>query len=193
MVPVTLDDVRALALSLPRSYEAVVRGRVKFRVGQIVYVAFSQDEETMGFGFPKELRDALVQSEPHKFSLPSQSDMRFNWATCAWPQSTRTRCVTSSRVPGRCACRSASPRSTRPRRGTRSAACDTEPRKTPLSPCLSGRRSWPEPAGAHGIGDVWLQCGYAWRASALSGWLVALRSSDKGSARRAALAASAAG
>jgi hypothetical protein len=33
----------------------------------------------MGFGFPKELRDALVQSEPHKFSMPSQSDMRFHW------------------------------------------------------------------------------------------------------------------
>ncbi|HEY6113822.1 MAG TPA: MmcQ/YjbR family DNA-binding protein [Gaiellaceae bacterium] len=79
-MPVTLDDVRELALSLPRSYEAVVRGRVKFRVGQIVYLAFSHDRETMGFGFPKELRDALVQSEPHKFSLPSQSDMRFNWA-----------------------------------------------------------------------------------------------------------------
>jgi hypothetical protein len=78
-VPVTIDDVRELALSLPRSYEAVVRGRVKFRVGQIVFVAFSHDGETMGFGFPKALRDALVQSEPHKFSLPGQSDMRFNW------------------------------------------------------------------------------------------------------------------
>jgi hypothetical protein len=78
-VPVTLDDVRELALSLPRSYQAVVRGRVKFRVGQIVYLAFSDDEETMGFAFPKELRDVLVESEPHKFSLPSTSDMRFNW------------------------------------------------------------------------------------------------------------------
>jgi hypothetical protein len=78
-VPVTLDDVRDLALSLPRSYEAVVRGRVKFRVGQIVYVAFSHDGETMEFAFPKELRDALIESEPHKFSLPSTSDMRFNW------------------------------------------------------------------------------------------------------------------
>lgn len=78
-MPTTLDDVRELALTLPRSYEVFVRGRVKFRVGQIVYVAFSHDGETMGFGFPKELRDALVQSEPHKFSLPSQSDMRFNW------------------------------------------------------------------------------------------------------------------
>jgi hypothetical protein len=56
-----------------------VRGRVKFRVGQIVYLAFSDDGETMGFGFPKEWRDALVQSEAHKVSLPSQSDMRFNW------------------------------------------------------------------------------------------------------------------
>ena len=75
----TLDDVRELALSLPRSYEALVRGRVKFRVGQIVYLAFSDDCETMGFGFPKELRDALIQSERHKFSWPSESDMRFNW------------------------------------------------------------------------------------------------------------------
>ena len=79
MVPVTIDDVRELALSLPRSYEAIVRGRVKFRIGQIVYLAFSHDEGTLGFAFPKELRDALVQSEPLKFSLPSQSDMRFNW------------------------------------------------------------------------------------------------------------------
>ncbi len=79
IVPVTLDDVRELALSLPRSYEALVRGRVKFRVGQIVYLAISKDEETMGFASPKELRDALIQSEPHKFSWPSQSDMRFNW------------------------------------------------------------------------------------------------------------------
>jgi hypothetical protein len=76
---VRLDDVRELALRLPRSYEAVVRGRVKFRVGRIVYLAFSHDRETMGFAFPKELRDALVRSAPRKFSLPSPSDMRFNW------------------------------------------------------------------------------------------------------------------
>jgi hypothetical protein len=61
---VTLDDVRALALSLPRSYEAFVRGRVKFRVGRIVYLAFSRDEALMGFGFPKDWREALVQTEP---------------------------------------------------------------------------------------------------------------------------------
>jgi hypothetical protein len=33
----------------------------------------------MGFAFPKEERDALVASEPNKFLLPKQSDMRYNW------------------------------------------------------------------------------------------------------------------
>jgi hypothetical protein len=77
---VTLDDVRALALSLPRSYEAFVRGRVKFRVGRIVYLAFSRDETLMGFGFPKDWREALVETEPEKFMLPRDSDLRYNWA-----------------------------------------------------------------------------------------------------------------
>ena len=76
---VTVDDVRALAETLPRSYEVLVRDRVKFRVGQMVYVAFSRDEQTMGVGFPKEERAALVASEPDKFLLPPESDLRFNW------------------------------------------------------------------------------------------------------------------
>jgi hypothetical protein len=76
---VTLDDVRALASTLPRSYEVLVRGRVKFRIGQIVYLDFSHDETVMGFAFPKEWRDALVETEPEKFSLPRPSDLRYNW------------------------------------------------------------------------------------------------------------------
>ena len=76
---VTIDDVRELALSLPRSYEVLVRDRVKFRVGRLVYLAFSRDETLMGFGFPKEEREALVASEPHKFMLPTPSDMRYHW------------------------------------------------------------------------------------------------------------------
>jgi hypothetical protein len=76
---VTCDDVRPLALTLPRSYEALVRGRVKFRVGRIVYAAFSRDEALMGFGFPKQFRDALIASEPEKFLLPPVSDLRYNW------------------------------------------------------------------------------------------------------------------
>jgi hypothetical protein len=77
---VTLAEVRALALTLPRSYETLVRGRVKFRVGRIVYLAFARDETLMGFAFPKEWRDALVETEPHKFLLPRESDLRYNWA-----------------------------------------------------------------------------------------------------------------
>jgi hypothetical protein len=74
-----IEDVRPLGTGLERSYEVYVRGRLKFRVGQIVYVAFSLDESVMGFAFPKEERGALVASEPHRFQMPSPSEMRFNW------------------------------------------------------------------------------------------------------------------
>jgi hypothetical protein len=76
---VTIDEVRAFAMGLPRTHEALVRDRVKFRVGRIVYVAFSRDETTMGFGFPKEWREVLVGSDPDKFMMPGQSDLRYNW------------------------------------------------------------------------------------------------------------------
>jgi hypothetical protein len=76
---VTVEDVRALATMLPRTTEALVRDRVKFRVGRIVYLAFSRDETVMGFAFPKEEREALVASEPHKFLMPDRSDLRYHW------------------------------------------------------------------------------------------------------------------
>jgi len=76
---VTVDEIRAIARTLPRSSEGLVRGCVKFRIGRIVYLSFSRDGATMGFAFPKELREALVESDPEKFSLPSQSDMRYHW------------------------------------------------------------------------------------------------------------------
>ena len=76
---VTIDDVRAIASDLPRSYEVLVRDRVKFRVGRIVYLAFSRDETVMGFAFPKEEREALIASEPHKFLMPPVSDQRYQW------------------------------------------------------------------------------------------------------------------
>jgi hypothetical protein len=77
---VTADEVRAFASGLPRSSEALVRGQVKFRIGRIVGLALSRDGATMGFAFPKELRNALVEGDPEKFSLPSRSDMRYHWA-----------------------------------------------------------------------------------------------------------------
>jgi hypothetical protein len=76
---VTVEDVRQFVGGLPRAYEAYVRGRVKFRVGDIVFCSFSSDETVMGFGFPKEWRTALVDGRPDTFMLPDQSDLRFNW------------------------------------------------------------------------------------------------------------------
>lgn len=75
----TVDEVRGVALSLPRTTEHLIRDRVKFRVGSIVYLALSQDETTLGFAFPKEERDALIATDPGRFFHPPLSDLRFNW------------------------------------------------------------------------------------------------------------------
>ena len=79
---VNADDVRRIGHALPRTYEAHIRGRWKLKVKQLVYVAFSRDEATMGFGFPRELRDGLVQSDPETFFMPSTADLRYQWV-CA--------------------------------------------------------------------------------------------------------------
>ena len=76
---VTPEEIRAVAQALPRSYEVFVHGRIKFRVGRIVWLALSKDGERMGCGFPREMRQAAVDAEPHKFELPAPGDMRFNW------------------------------------------------------------------------------------------------------------------
>jgi len=76
---VSVDEVRRLCLSLPRTTEHLVRDRVKFRVKQLVYVSFSRDETLMGFGYPKDARASLVESEPEKFRMPATSDLRYNW------------------------------------------------------------------------------------------------------------------
>jgi hypothetical protein len=76
---ITVAQVRALALTLPRTEEAVVHDCVKFRVRSMVYVGFSRDESLMGFAFPKEERADLVAHEPLKFLMPVDSDLRFNW------------------------------------------------------------------------------------------------------------------
>ena len=73
-----VGDVLPLGSGLDRSYVVRVAGRVKFRVGSIVYIAFSPDERVMGFAFPKEERAALVESDA-RFQLPRDSDLRFNW------------------------------------------------------------------------------------------------------------------
>ncbi len=81
----TLDDVRRIAMSLPRTTEHQVREHTKFRVGRLVYASVGADEERIGFGFPKEERAALVASEPGKFMMPLRSDERYNWVRARLP------------------------------------------------------------------------------------------------------------
>jgi hypothetical protein len=64
-----IQDVRSLAPELERSYEVYVRGRLKFRVRQIVYMAFALDETVMEFAFPTGERAARVESEPGAVDL----------------------------------------------------------------------------------------------------------------------------
>ena len=81
----TVEDVRRIAMSLPRTTEHLVGDNTKFRVGRLVYAAVSGDEERMGFGFPKEERAALVASEPDKFMMPLRNDERYNWVRARLP------------------------------------------------------------------------------------------------------------
>ncbi|MEV0284142.1 MULTISPECIES: MmcQ/YjbR family DNA-binding protein [unclassified Kribbella] len=76
---VDLTDIRELTADLPRSYEVLVRDQIKFRVGQLVYLALSRDEKTMGIAFPKEEREAALAAEPHKFFPPRPADERYRW------------------------------------------------------------------------------------------------------------------
>ena len=82
---VALEDVRRIAMSLPRTTEHLIRDNTKFRVGRLVYASVSADEERMGFGFPKEERAALVASEPGKFMMPLRSDERYHWVRARLP------------------------------------------------------------------------------------------------------------
>ncbi|GAA4566231.1 MmcQ/YjbR family DNA-binding protein [Planotetraspora kaengkrachanensis] len=80
---ITAAEIRALATALPRTEEKLVRDRITFRVGRLVYVTISADETSMGFAFPKEERAALIAAEPDKFHMPRPSDERYNWVR-AW-------------------------------------------------------------------------------------------------------------
>jgi hypothetical protein len=81
----TVDDVRRIAMSLPRTTEHLIRDHTKFRVGRLVYASVSPDEERIGFAFPKEERAALVASDPDRFMMPLRSDERYHWVRARLP------------------------------------------------------------------------------------------------------------
>ena len=107
---VKIDDVRDLTAGLPRSYEVFVRGRIKFRVGRIVYLAFSRDETLMGFAFPKEEREAALETYPDRFLRPKPSDMRYQWLVVRLDAIDKDELGDSSSMPGAWLCRRSSRR-----------------------------------------------------------------------------------
>jgi hypothetical protein len=70
---VTIDDARLIAATLPRSYEALVRDQVRFRVGRMGYAAFYHDDTIMGFGFPRDERVSYVRRPSRRASVPSHA------------------------------------------------------------------------------------------------------------------------
>ena len=98
-------------MSLPRTEEHLIRQYVKFRVGRIVYASVSPDEETMGFGYPREERAELLAAEPEKFLPPLPSDQRYQWLRIRL-RSTRRSCASCSSMRGAWSCPSASHAST---------------------------------------------------------------------------------
>ena len=75
---------------LPRAYEAVVRDYVKFRVGRLVFASVSPDESLLGFAYPKDGRESLVDSDPETFLMPVTL---LSPANCDFPKGLRAGCL----------------------------------------------------------------------------------------------------
>ena len=66
-----------------------MRDRVKFRVGRLVFVAFSRDETLMGFGFPKDERDALDRRRARQVpAAGAVATCATSGSSCGSPRST---------------------------------------------------------------------------------------------------------
>ena len=76
---VTVDDVRALAETLPRSYEVLVRDRVKFRVGQIVYRRVLPRRADHGLRLPQGGARRPGRRGAGQVPDAAESDLRYNW------------------------------------------------------------------------------------------------------------------
>jgi hypothetical protein len=62
--------------------------RSSFEWAGIVYVALSRDEWSMGFGFPKDERAALVAAQPEKFFMPFRPTCVTSGSECGWTRLT---------------------------------------------------------------------------------------------------------
>ncbi|QES47274.1 hypothetical protein DEJ50_04955 [Streptomyces venezuelae] len=78
-MPITAEDVREIALSLPDSSEKLSWGMPTFRVAGKVFAALGEDDTTVGFKCPREERAELIAAEPAKFFLRAGHDDNYAW------------------------------------------------------------------------------------------------------------------
>lgn len=75
----TVEDVRAIALSLPDSSEKLAWGMPTFRVGGKIFAVLGDDDTSIGVKCPKEDRAELIAAEPEKFFIREGHDDAYAW------------------------------------------------------------------------------------------------------------------
>ncbi|GAA1223290.1 hypothetical protein GCM10009665_11950 [Kitasatospora nipponensis] len=168
----TVAQVREAALALPRSEEHLIRDRVKFRVGRIVYLALSRDETVLGFAFPREERAALLAAEPATYLPPQAADERFNWLQLRLDAvdeaELREIVVDAWRmvVPKRLAAEQAAAEAAERAAGTDAGAADAAADELPAGPTFAQLRAAAEVFNSYGTVDAGWQRWLAGTASA---------------------------
>ena len=99
-VMATVEDVRRIAMSLPRTTEHLIRDHTKFRVGRLVYASVSPDSERLGSASRRKSAPRWSPATPGKFMMPLRSDERYHWVRARLPFWTRTNYVSCSSTPG---------------------------------------------------------------------------------------------
>ena len=118
----------------------------------------------MGFGYPKDARDGLIESDPDTFFLPPTATCATSGSAPTWSGSSRSRCGSWSPTPGGCArrrCCTTFPSSSRrprphgqrstPASGTTYGACCTPTCTSPIATwcCAGARRARPPAQPPH--------------------------------------------
>jgi hypothetical protein len=96
----TVEDVRRIAMSLPRTSEHLIREHTKFRVGRLVYASVSPDEERLGFGFPKEERYHWVRARLPLLAVDELSELLIDAWRMVMPKTIAARHLESLRITG---------------------------------------------------------------------------------------------
>ncbi len=85
-MPMTAQDVRRIALSLPDSSEKPAWGMPTFRVGGKIFAALADDDASIGVKCPKEDRAELIAAEPGSSSCGPATTTTTRGSGCGSPR-----------------------------------------------------------------------------------------------------------